>query len=152
MLFTLILIVHVLVCLVLMASVLVQQGKGASMGAAFGTAGSQTIFGSSGAGNFLTKTTSVCAAIFFTTSLLLAYRSSFRRSVVDLTEPDNGAPTESAKPTPSGPKGEAPAAPVQGAKPEAPAAAAPAVPKAAAPAPSAVPAAPAPIPAPAPAH
>jgi preprotein translocase subunit SecG len=140
MLFTLILIVHVLVCLVLMASVLVQQGKGASMGAAFGTAGSQTIFGSSGAGNFLTKTTSVCAAIFFTTSLLLAYRTSFRRSVVDLTEPDNGAPTEPAKPMPSEPKGEAPAAP--GA----------AAPKAAAPAPSPAPAAPAPVPAQAPAH
>jgi preprotein translocase subunit SecG len=138
MLFTLIMIIHVMVCLVLIASVLVQQGKGATMGAAFGTAGSQTIFGSSGAGNFLTKTTSVCAAIFFTTSLLLAYRSSFRRSVVDLTEPDNGAPTESAKP--------------EGAKPEAPAAPAPAAPKAAVPAPIPAPAAPAPAPVPAPAH
>jgi len=132
MLFTLILIIHVLVCLILIASVLVQQGKGASMGAAFGTAGSQTIFGSSGAGNFLTKTTSVCAAIFFSTSLLLAYRSSFRRSVVDLTEPDNGAPTESAKPapagSPAGSKDEGAAAPVQGAKPEAPAAPAPVAP------------------------
>ena len=133
MLFTLILIIHVLVCLILIASVLVQQGKGASMGAAFGTAGSQTIFGSSGAGNFLTKTTSVCAAIFFSTSLLLAYRSSFRRSVVDLTAPDNGAPTETAKPA-------------EGAKPEAPAAPAPAAP-APAPMPSAVPTAPAPAPA-----
>src|SRR5580693_3668030 len=101
MLFTLILIVHVLVCLVLIASVLVQQGKGASMGAAFGTAGSQTIFGSSGAGNFLTKTTAVCAAIFFSTSLLLAYRGSFNRSVIDLSEPDTGAPTEPAKPAPA---------------------------------------------------
>jgi preprotein translocase subunit SecG len=147
MIFTLILIVHVLVCLVLIASVLVQQGKGASMGAAFGTAGSQTIFGSSGAGNFLTKTTAVCAAIFFSTSLLLAYRSSFRRSVVDLTEPDNGAPTEPANPTPAAPKAElpakAPAAP--SAKPEAPSAPAPApAPTAAAPAP---PSAPAPRPA-----
>ncbi|HTP25575.1 MAG TPA: preprotein translocase subunit SecG [Anaeromyxobacteraceae bacterium] len=162
MLFTLILIVHVLVCLVLIASVLVQQGKGASMGAAFGTAGSQTIFGSSGAGNFLTKTTSVCAAIFFATSLLLAYRSSFRRSVVDLTEPEGGAPTEPAKPVPAGAPAKAPekgaapaapapvpAAPVQGAKqatPAAPTAAAPA-PMQAAPAPAAPkPAAPAPAP------
>src|SRR5580693_4075205 len=120
MIFTLLLVLHVFVCLVLVASILVQQGKGATMGAAFGTAGSQTVFGSAGAGNFLTKTTSVCAAIFFTTSLLLAYRSSFRRSVVDLTEPDNGAPTEPAKP-------------VEGAKPEAPAAPAPAAPKGTAP-------------------
>ncbi len=140
MLFTLILIVHVLVCFILMASVLVQQGKGASMGAAFGTAGSQTIFGSSGAGNFLTKTTSVCAAIFFATSLLLAYRSSFRRSVVDLTEPDNGAPTEPAKPLPAGSKDEGAAAPV------------PAAPKQAAAAPSPAPGSPAPAPAPAPAQ
>src|ERR1700683_4189873 len=101
--FTLILIIHVFVCLILVASILVQQGKGATMGAAFGTAGSQTIFGSSGAGNFLTKTTSVCAAIFFTTSLLLAYRTPFRRSVVDLADPDNGAPTDPAKPVPAGP-------------------------------------------------
>jgi preprotein translocase subunit SecG len=142
MLFTLILILHILVCLILIASVLVQQGKGASMGAAFGTAGSQTIFGSSGAGNFLTKTTSVCAAIFFATSLLLAYRSSFRRSVVDLTEPDTAAPTEPAKPM--GAQPQVPAAP--SAVPAAPGAAAPAAaPKAAMPAPSA------PVPAPAPA-
>lgn len=129
--FTLILILHVLVCLILVATILVQQGKGASMGAAFGTAGSQTLFGSSGAGNFLTKTTSVCAGIFFCTSLLLAYRTSFRRSVVDdlPAASDTGAPT-------------APLAPSEPSdKPSAPA-------KAASPAPSA-PVAPAPVPAPA---
>jgi preprotein translocase subunit SecG len=161
MIFTLILILHVLVCLVLMATVLIQQGKGASMGAAFGTAGSQTIFGSSGAGNFLTKTTAVCAAIFFSTSLLLAYRSSFRRSVIDLSEPAGGAPTEPAGPTPpepaepgsgAAPKAEmptkaqgaapaAPAAPAGAAKPAAPAPA-PSAPRGAMPAPTPSPAAP----------
>ncbi|HUB05940.1 MAG TPA: preprotein translocase subunit SecG [Myxococcales bacterium] len=89
MIFTLVLIVHVIVCLVLFGVILIQQGKGASMGAAFGTGGSQTVFGGSGAGNFLTKTTWVCAVIFFSTSLILAYQSSFRRSVVD-TGTDTG--------------------------------------------------------------
>jgi preprotein translocase subunit SecG len=83
MIFTLVLILHVIVCLVLFGVILIQQGKGASMGAAFGTGGSQTVFGGSGAGNFLTKTTWVCAAIFFSTSLILAYQSSFRRSVIE---------------------------------------------------------------------
>lgn len=94
MIFTLILILHVVVCLILIASVLVQQGKGASMGAAFGTGGSQTVFGGSGAGTFLTKVTAVCAAIFFSTSLILAFKTSFRRSVVDV--PTSSLPT--AKP------------------------------------------------------
>src|SRR5579862_9035720 len=98
MLFTLILILHILVCLVLVASVLVQQGKGASMGAAFGTAGSQTVFGSSGAGNFLTRVTAVCAAIFFTTSIILAFRTNFRRSVVEGAAPIEESPAPSDKP------------------------------------------------------
>lgn len=96
MIFTLVLIVHVIVCLVLFGVILIQQGKGASMGAAFGTGGSQTVFGGSGAGNFLTKTTWVCAIIFFSTSLILAYQSSFRHSVVDTGTTDTGqsAPKE----------------------------------------------------------
>jgi preprotein translocase subunit SecG len=141
MLFTLILVIHVLVCLVLIATILVQQGKGATMGAAFGTAGSQTVFGSAGAGNFLTKTTSICAAIFFSTSLLLAYRSSFRRSVVADVAPvtdtapaapaDGSAPKPDAKPDGKGDT--APAAPA-GSAPAAPKAAAPAAPPSGAPA------------------
>ena len=87
MFFTFVTIIHVLVCLVIIGVVLLQQGKGASMGAAFGTAGSQTVFGSSGAGNFLSRVTAVCAAIFFTTSIILAFRSNFRRSVVEGAAP-----------------------------------------------------------------
>jgi preprotein translocase subunit SecG len=104
MIFTLVLIVHVIVCLVLFGVILIQQGKGASMGAAFGTGGSQTVFGGSGAGNFLTKTTWVCAAIFFSTSLILAYQSSFHRSVIedvpaaaDTTKPGETGKTEPGK-------------------------------------------------------
>src|SRR5215472_19196691 len=99
MFFTFVTIIHVLVCLVLIGVVLLQQGKGASMGAAFGTAGSQTVFGSSGAGNFLSRVTAVCAAIFFTTSIILSFRSNFRRSVVE-----GAAPIEETQG-----KGEAPA-------------------------------------------
>jgi preprotein translocase subunit SecG len=69
-------IIHILVCLFLILVVLLQAGKGGGMGIAFGGAGSQTVFGSSGAGNFLTRLTSITAAIFLMTSLSLAHYSS----------------------------------------------------------------------------
>ena len=67
---------HVIVCSFLILVVLLQAGKGGGMGIAFGGGGSQTVFGSSGAGNFLTRLTAFCAAIFFINSLALAYLSS----------------------------------------------------------------------------
>ena len=67
---------HVLACLVLILVVLLQRGKGSDMGAALGGGGSNTVFGSRGAGNFLTKLTSGCALIFMCTSLSLAYLGS----------------------------------------------------------------------------
>ena len=70
-------VIHILVCITLIGVVLLQQGKGADVGAVFGGS-SQTLFGASGAGNLLTKVTGVCAAIFFATSLILAYSSSHR--------------------------------------------------------------------------
>jgi preprotein translocase subunit SecG len=70
-------VIHILVCITLVGVVLLQQGKGADVGAVFGGS-SQTLFGASGAGNLLTKVTGVCAAIFFATSLILAYSSSHR--------------------------------------------------------------------------
>lgn len=64
---------HVLFAVAIIALVLLQQGKGADAGAAFGGGGaSQTVFGSQGSGNFLTKSTSLLAALFFATSLGLA--------------------------------------------------------------------------------
>ncbi len=69
---TLTTIIHVVVCLALIMIVLLQTGKGASMGAAFGGS-SQTVFGSGGAATFLTKLTTVAAAVFMVTSLLLAF-------------------------------------------------------------------------------
>lgn len=65
---------HVIACIVLILVVLLQAGKGANMGAAFGGA-SQTVFGSSGAGTFLGKMTTLVAAIFMLTSLGLSYFS-----------------------------------------------------------------------------
>ena len=77
--YTLLIILHILVCLVLILIVLLQAGKGADMGAAFGGS-SQTVFGSSGAGTFLGKLTAGMAIIFMLTSLLLTYTASHRRS------------------------------------------------------------------------
>lgn len=68
----LILIIHVLAALGIVALILLQQGKGAEMGASFGAGASQTLFGSSGGGNMLTKTTAIFATVFFATSFGLA--------------------------------------------------------------------------------
>ena len=69
-------VLHVIVGLFLILVVLLQAGKGAAMGASLGSAGSQAMFGSSGAGNFLTKLTSGAAIIFMITSLSLAVVST----------------------------------------------------------------------------
>lgn len=74
----LLLIIHFIVCMALIMIVLLQTGKGADMGAAFGGGSSQTLFGSTGASTFLTKATTVAAIIFMITSLGLAYLSSHR--------------------------------------------------------------------------
>ncbi|MCG8413518.1 MAG: preprotein translocase subunit SecG [Pseudomonadales bacterium] len=69
---TLVVVVHVIVAIVIVGLVLLQQGKGADAGASFGAGASQTVFGSSGTGNFLVRATTVAATIFFVTSLALA--------------------------------------------------------------------------------
>ena len=68
-------VVHISACLFLMLVVLLQQGKGGGMGAAFG-GGAQQVFGGRGAGNILTRATAICAATFMVTSMSLAYVSS----------------------------------------------------------------------------
>ena len=67
------LVLHFMVCFVLIAVVLLQRGKGSDLGAALGGGGANTVFGSRGAGNFLTKLTTGSAIIFMLTSLSLAY-------------------------------------------------------------------------------
>jgi preprotein translocase subunit SecG len=66
-------VLHVMVCLVLIVVVLLQRGKGAEIGAVFGGGAGSTVFGSRGAGNFLTKLTTGAAVLFMLTSLSLAY-------------------------------------------------------------------------------
>ena len=72
----LLIIFHILICLALIMIVLLQTGKGADMGATFGGGSSQTLFGSTGASTFLTKSTTIVAIAFMLTSLGLAYLSS----------------------------------------------------------------------------
>ena len=75
---TILVLIHVIVCIALIMIVLLQTGKGADMGAAFGGGSSQTLFGSTGASTFLSKATTAAAIIFMITSLVLAYLSSHR--------------------------------------------------------------------------
>ena len=75
--YTFLTVLHVVVCIFLMLVVLLQAGRGGGIGLAFGgSGGSQSVFGSSGGATFLTKMTAICAVIFFTNSLALAYMSS----------------------------------------------------------------------------
>jgi len=91
-------ILHVFVCIALIMIVLLQTGKGADMGAAFGGGSSQTLFGSTGASTFLSKATTAAAVVFMLTSLALAYISGHRDSgsVVSDIKP----PVEQAAPAP----------------------------------------------------
>ena len=79
-------VLHVIVGFFLILVILLQAGKGAAMGASLGSAGSQAMFGSSGAGNFLTKLTTGAAITFMATSLSLAVLSSKRDQDSVITE------------------------------------------------------------------
>lgn len=110
---TLVVIVHVIVCVALISIVLLQHGKGAGIGAAFGGS-SQTVFGSAGAAPFLAKLTAVAAILFMLTSLSLSFLG--RRQEVSVMQGVSGRPAAEQKaPTPAE-KPPAPAAP----KPSAP--------------------------------
>lgn len=74
--FSLLLTIHILVAIAIIGLVLMQHGKGADMGAAFGSGASGSLFGSSGSANFLSRMTGALAAVFFITSLSLAYVAS----------------------------------------------------------------------------
>ena len=98
-LFPFVLSLHILIGLVVIGLVLMQHGKGADMGAAFGSGASGSLFGSSGSANFLSRTTGVLAAVFFLTSLSLSYiatnKPRISGSVMDNTV--NTAPATPAK-------------------------------------------------------
>jgi preprotein translocase subunit SecG len=84
--YALITILHILICFVLITTVLLQAGKGANMGAAFGGS-SQTVFGSTGAGTFLGKLTAGVAVVFMLTSLTLTYMAAHKGSSSLLNQP-----------------------------------------------------------------
>ena len=104
------LIIHVLAALGLIGLVLVQHGKGADMGAAFGSGASQTLFGSRGSANFLSRMTAGLATVFFITSLSLVYLASRQ-----------GVPTSvMQQPVPTAPVDTAPKVPESQTAPQAP--------------------------------
>jgi preprotein translocase subunit SecG len=97
----LLLVLHFMVCFVLIAVVLLQRGKGSDLGAALGGGGANTVFGSRGAGNFLTKLTTGSAIIFMLTSLSLAYLGT-QQSDVRLFDASDIATDASSDPSAAG--------------------------------------------------
>jgi len=100
-LFSATLTVHILVGLGVIGLVLLQHGKGADMGAAFGSGSSGSLFGATGSANFLSRTTAILATIFFITSLTLAYLAGNRTtasggSVIDAVKVETSAPATPA--------------------------------------------------------
>ena len=89
---TLVLVLHVIMAVVMIGLILLQQGKGAEMGASFGSGASGTVFGSAGSAGFLTKFTAGLALMFFVTSLALAV---FARHAVEAAAPVVPAADES---------------------------------------------------------
>ena len=85
----LIIAVHILISLAIIALVLLQQGKGAEMGASFGAGGSQTLFGASGGGNLLSRITAILVTLFFITSFSLSMLATQRSQ----TKSDAGVPS-----------------------------------------------------------
>lgn len=104
MLFALLVIIHVMVSLALILVVLLQVGKGQSIGAAFGGAGSsQTFFGSRGPATFLSHLTTISAGVFMVTSLALAYMSSHQGQGSSLLKPPPAPESAPAPVTPAEP-------------------------------------------------
>ena len=99
-------VLHVMVCVFLVVVVLLQRGKGAEIGAVFGGGSGATLFGSRGAGNFLTKLTTGAAVVFMLTSLTLAYFAQ-EGARSDLFDDDQPKQEEPASPF-AEPKAEAP--------------------------------------------
>ena len=95
---TVVIILHVICTLFLILVILLQTGKGAAMGSGLGAGSSQTMFGSSGAGNFLTKMTTAIATLFMITSLTLATMSSKEKSRSIMPEEEIPAARNSSQP------------------------------------------------------
>ncbi|MGF1642132.1 MAG: preprotein translocase subunit SecG [Thiotrichales bacterium] len=104
MLYSILLVFEVLLSIGLIVLILLQHGKGADAGAAFGSGASGTVFGARGSGNFLSHSTAILAALFFVNSLLLAYIVSHQPkvgSVVDTLLKQDSAPVVGDLPVPA---------------------------------------------------
>jgi preprotein translocase subunit SecG len=124
MLESILLVVHLLVAVAVCGFVLLQHGKGADMGAAFGSGASGSLFGAAGSANFLSRTTAVLAAVFFLSSLGLTWFGTTRsgpRSVIQQGVMDK-LPAPKATDMPPVPTGAAPGSAAEPAKAVAPAA------------------------------
>ena len=98
---TFVIIIHVIACFLMIGAILLQSGKGAEIGAAFGGS-SQTVFGSRGPANFLSKFTVVVTVVFMVTSLslaILAKERTFSSTVIDLKKKETSEPAPAAPPT-----------------------------------------------------
>jgi len=91
MLMNVVVAVQILAALVMIGLVLIQHGKGADMGASFGSGASGSLFGATGSANFLSRSTAVCAAVFFCCTLALAYSSNIRVSTEGTSVLDRAA-------------------------------------------------------------
>ena len=128
MLYQIVLVIHVVIAVSLIGLILIQHGKGADAGAAFGSGASATVFGSQGSASFLTRTTGILAAGFFITSLTLGYvihRGEAPTSVLDTAPapvvidlPAAVAPDVPDGPTPIAPTSSAPTGPADVPLPE----------------------------------
>ena len=95
----LVLIIHVLIAISIVGLILLQQGKGADMGASFGSGGSQTVFGSQGSGNLLTRATAILATTFFITSFGMAiFARDKAQSIGDVDIPVPAIEQQAASP------------------------------------------------------
>src|SRR5215216_4963485 len=106
---TLILAVQMLTALGMIGLILIQHGKGADMGAAFGSGTSGSLFGASGSANFLSRTTAELAAVFFACTLALAYFGNLRSEDTGGSSVLERAGAPAAQPPASGPAGQIPA-------------------------------------------
>ena len=114
--YTALVVIQVLAAVALVGLILIQHGKGADAGAAFGSGASGTVFGSRGSANFLSRATAWLATVFFSVSLALAYLVHGQRDVTSVTE--QAAPAAATAPAvPAAPPAAAPAVP----EPDAPA-------------------------------
>ena len=117
------LVLHVLVAIAICGLVLLQHGKGADMGAAFGSGASGSLFGATGSANFLSRATAVCATLFFACTLGLAFMTNVPReqattqgtSVLDQAAPGAAAASGAAQIPGVAPAASVPATPASGA-------------------------------------